>query len=633
MIRSDCCFLFGVFLAGLIIKCAETITAAAEEADIFTESEVENIDRVVNTIMECKHVPGMTLSVVKGNMVWTKGYGIAAPQRTVNNNTLFCIGSLTKAFTSTLLAIQLTDLQGDPNRKITWDTPMQAILGSDFEFVDEYRSQKTTLKDILSHRVGLMAADLVIQAGIPFNVSRAKLSRRIKYLPQTDGFRNKFQYNNLMYMLAGHVTEIVGNDTWENLVTTRILKPLGMLDTMFISDVHQVDNHARPFFYDSDTAKFGILDESLFNIYPVGPAGTICSSATDMSKWIRFLLSKGINSEGEALVNSRLLRDTMIGQVFVGELYQLVMSLQKPRYPVTDDVTTYGMGWFQSRYRGYLKLSHSGGLYSYASRLLLFPDNEFGIFGNVNGPDEYSGGNSLLPVLYFISDLLLRYQPWITIKNVCQFPSITQDGEDGLRTNAPSINYTTKSLSITSFPFTTTPRTSTKTIPDGEDFSLQTTITAVSMEESASKDLTKQDKTATEHSPVYTYAGMYGHRFFGNVFISEFENGTHHLKYGRLISGTLSPLSNSIFKLDLPGQIAHIITSRQIVVFKILGDDGKYNRIEIGYAPEVMTFDRDVSFFDEDSEDKVISGSLSCSDIHIYVYLTILIFSICFLKP
>ncbi|KAK3603130.1 hypothetical protein CHS0354_027922 [Potamilus streckersoni] len=626
MFRPDCRLLFSIFLTGLIVHWVETITAAAEEADIFTESEVDDIDRVVNTVMECKHVPGMTLSVVKGNMVWTKGYGMAGLKRMVNNNTLFCIGSLTKAFTSTLLAIQLTDLQGDPNRKITWNTPLQAILGSDFEFVDEYRSQKTTLKDILSHRVGLMAADLVIQAGVPFNVTRAKLSRRIKYLPETDEFRNKFQYNNFMYMLAGHVTEIFGKDTWENLVTSRILKPLGMSDTVFISDIHQVDNHARPYFYDSDTAEFGILDESLFNIYPIGPAGTICSSATDMFKWIRFLLSKGVNSVGERLVSSRLLRDTMIGQLSVGELYQLVMSLQKPRYPVTDDVTTYGMGWFQSRYRGYSKLSHSGGLYSYASRLLLFPDNEFGIFGNVNGPDEYRGGYSLHPVLYFISDLLLGYKPWITINNVCQFPSITQEGEDALKTSASNITYTTRSLNITSFPSNKTPRISTENIPVGRDFPLQTTLTVVSVEESGNKDLTKTVKPATENITAYNYVGMYGHRFFGNVFISVFENGTHHLKYGRLLHGHLSPLSNSIFKLDLPGQLAHIITTRQIVVFKMLGDDGKYNRIEIGYAPEVMTFDRGVSFFDEDSEDKAVSGSLSSSKTHIHVYITIIFF-------
>jgi hypothetical protein len=78
---------------------------------VFTSESETHLNDYVDQVRSCRHIPGFTLSVVKANDTWAQGYGVAdmTTGRTVDNQTLFGIGSLTKAFTSTLLAILLTD--------------------------------------------------------------------------------------------------------------------------------------------------------------------------------------------------------------------------------------------------------------------------------------------------------------------------------------------------------------------------------------------------------------------------------------------------------------------------------------------------------------------------------------------
>lgn len=74
-------------------------------SSIFSESAEQNITDFVQIVMDCKHIPGLTLTVVKNGSVWTKGFGFAdmdAGTR-VTEDTLFGIGSLGKGFTMVLL--------------------------------------------------------------------------------------------------------------------------------------------------------------------------------------------------------------------------------------------------------------------------------------------------------------------------------------------------------------------------------------------------------------------------------------------------------------------------------------------------------------------------------------------------
>lgn len=74
---------------------------------IFSPLEEDNIDAFVNTILSCRDTSGFSIAVVKGDETWTKAYGKADVERGRNStdDTLFCIGSITKSFTSTILTM------------------------------------------------------------------------------------------------------------------------------------------------------------------------------------------------------------------------------------------------------------------------------------------------------------------------------------------------------------------------------------------------------------------------------------------------------------------------------------------------------------------------------------------------
>ena len=107
-------------------------------------------------------------------------------------------------------------------------TKVTDILGSGYGFIDPYRTKEMMLRDLISHRTGLARLDYGgVIAGFPKSVSRAEFCKRLKYLPEKIPFRDGYIYNNnYIVTMAGHVDETLGQDTWENLMTTRIFQPL-----------------------------------------------------------------------------------------------------------------------------------------------------------------------------------------------------------------------------------------------------------------------------------------------------------------------------------------------------------------------------------------------------------------------
>lgn len=88
--------------------------------------------------------------------------------------------------------------------------------------------------------------------------------RRTKYIPQRADFRTSFIYNNMMYILLGYLAELLGKDSWENLVTSRVFEPIGMESTTILlteDDILQPDV-AKPYIKPGDQ-----LQNGTYNIY------------------------------------------------------------------------------------------------------------------------------------------------------------------------------------------------------------------------------------------------------------------------------------------------------------------------------------------------------------------------------
>ena len=263
---------------------------------------------------------GVAVAVIENSqLAYAGGFGFRdrASSARVDADTCFAIGSATKAFTS--MAISMYVDAGE----IDLDVPIKQLFSA-FKMKDPQATAALTLRDILSHRTGMPRHDALWYIG-PF--SRSQLLFRLRYLepfPQLPGqpapFRNLFLYNNIMYMVAGHLLEALVGASYENVIKKRIVEPLGMTATNFsLAELTSGRNYAKGY---KKAAELPLKDFT-----NIGPAAEINSTVRDMAKWIELFLRDGRAPDGTALISPDLLR-------------QMYTTQSDP-----PDVSTYGLGW------------------------------------------------------------------------------------------------------------------------------------------------------------------------------------------------------------------------------------------------------------------------------------------------
>ncbi|WAR28024.1 GIGA6-like protein, partial [Mya arenaria] len=268
--------------------------------------------------------------------------------------------------------------------RLQWTAKISDILGSEYGFIDDYRTRETTLRDLLSHRTGLASPDIGFMAGFPSSISREDLCKRMRYLPEQIPFRDSFIYNNYMYMLLGHVAEKLGGDTWENLVSSRIFIPLGMKSTKILKKTSDVlsSDMAHPYIYKDDI------------LHPAEPAGAILSSAEDMVRYFQFVLNNGNTTPGDQLTDPKLFSEAFSAAIPVN---REKVTVSKPTFPISDVQVGYGSAWCESSYDG-IFISTNGGMFK-----------------------DYQS-KSLTTTMYFLADILLDKEPWLNSSTACSFP-------------------------------------------------------------------------------------------------------------------------------------------------------------------------------------------------------------------
>ena len=308
-------------------------------------------------------VPGLAVAVVKdGEVVLLEGYGVrdTATQAPVTPDTLFAIGSSTKAFTATSLAMLVDE------GKLAWDAPIRATLPS-FKLKDPVASERMTPRDLVTHRSGLPRHDLVWYAA---PLSRKDLFSRLEFLEPSADFRSRWQYQNLMFMTAGHLTGEVAGTSWEDFVRARIFAPLGMKGSNFsVEDSKKTPDFAWP--YKEKDEK--VVKIPFRNIDAMGPAGSINSSARDMARWLLLQTGGGKVGETQVLTGPSLL-ELHKPQMVVGE------SGQDPE--ITG--TSYAMGWFVESYRGHARVHHGGNIDGFSAMVSFVPARGVGVVALTN---------------------------------------------------------------------------------------------------------------------------------------------------------------------------------------------------------------------------------------------------------
>jgi CubicO group peptidase (beta-lactamase class C family) len=330
---------------------------------------LEGFPEYVEKLMTQWKVPGMAIGVVKDNkVIIKKGYGYRDVQKAlpVTHQTLFGIGSCSKAFTAMAISMLIDD------KKFEWDTPVREFM-PDFKLYDEYATINATSRDLLYHRTGIRGHNMVKNIS---SIDRADLFRILRYLEPNKGFREYFQYSNLMYQVAGHIVDRTSGSTYEQFVSERIFKPLGMRNsTISLEEFQKLDNIAHPYLNFSPRSTFGkvFYNSDYYSIIKsynnlIAPSGGIYSCVEDMVEWLKLYLNEGKVGK-ERIVSARNLRI----------MHTPTMGIRYYPNNKEEPLSAYGMGWFIRSYCGNYLLEHGGQLDGYMAHVSFMPFEKIGV--------------------------------------------------------------------------------------------------------------------------------------------------------------------------------------------------------------------------------------------------------------
>ncbi len=318
-------------------------------------------DDWVETVRMDWKIPGLAVSIVKdGQVIYAKGFGLRNVKQNlpVTPDTLFAIGSNSKAFTAASLGILVDE------GKLDWDKPVRQYIPS-FKMNDDYVTEHLTPRDLVTHRSGLPRHDLMWYGG-PF--SRKEMFDRLRHLEPSRGFRASYQYQNLMFMTAGYLVEQVTGQTWEQFIRRRFFEPMEMrASNTSVTELPRAADASLPY----QEEKGEVKEVPYRNIDQIGPAGSINSSAREMAAWLIVQMNKGKYKDKQIIPEAQL-RQTQTPQVVVPP---------SPTAPAYDELfyNSYAMGWIINAYRGHLLHAHGGGIDGFISQVSMLPKQKLGV--------------------------------------------------------------------------------------------------------------------------------------------------------------------------------------------------------------------------------------------------------------
>jgi CubicO group peptidase (beta-lactamase class C family) len=356
----------------LIVMCAVyAICAAAQKPKPAADKRFDGLDTAFARVLKEWHAAGFAVAVVEKNkVVYAKGFGYRDYENKipVTPNTLFAIGSCTKAFTASLLGM-LSD-----KGKLDLNKPIRNYL-PDLKFYNNNMNDNILVKDLMCHRTGLPRHDGSWYYFV--TKDRDSLVKRIEYMEPTFAVREKWQYNNFMFLTQGVLAEKLTGASWEENVQQNIFKPLGMVRSNFSVDSMALNSDA--------SLGYGLKNDSIikkldyYNIGAMGPAGSINSSVTEMANWAITWLNGG-KFNGTQVIPASYVPEALGSQ--------MVVDGSLPDKTIPDvHLANYGFGWFISSYKGHYRAEHGGNIDGFSASTCLFPSDSIGIIvlSNQNG--------------------------------------------------------------------------------------------------------------------------------------------------------------------------------------------------------------------------------------------------------
>lgn len=329
------------------------------------------IDSYVTEALEKWQIPGVAIGIIKdGKLVYAKGFGETAlgSGKKVNANTLFMIGSNSKAFTGTALAMLEHEEKCDLNDPVIKWYPR-------LKMQDPWLNDNLSLTDIVTHRIGMetFQGDFMYWDS---DLAQYEIIQKFGQLKPMYAPRTKWGYCNAGYVLAGKCIEEISGTKWNNYLNNTFFNPLNMNHTYcYVSDLKHVSNVAKA--HTVIDGKTKIIPYG--NIDNLAPAGAISSTVEDMSHWLIMQLNNG-KYNGQEVLPEEVIQKTRTPYSIIGQ----------GSHPFnTSHFDLYSLGWGLQDYEGREMVSHTGGINGFVTSVTMIPDENLGILVFTNTDHNY----------------------------------------------------------------------------------------------------------------------------------------------------------------------------------------------------------------------------------------------------
>lgn len=393
--------------------------AATAEAPAGLDDQA--IDTLVREAMTTFDVPGMAVGLVKdGEVRYAKGHGLRelGRQGAVDTDTMFKIASNSKAFTAAALAVLVDE------ERIEWNGAVSDYI-PEFRMMDPWITAELSVVDLLAHRAGLVphAGDLMLWPD-PNDFTRSDVIRGLRYFPLVSEFRDSYNYDNVLYIVAGEIVPRITGQPFEAFVDERIMQPLGM-DRCFAGEIpeSEMNNLAAP--HGMIDGELTVIERSRIHGEPAlyAAAGGVVCSLDDMLKWVELQLGRGTTPGGVTVFSEDRSREMWHPENSWG------VSSRNYEWHRTH-FNGYGLGWRLSDVHGFKEVSHTGSLAGMRAWTLMIPELDLGIVVLANGSNT-AARNAVMHTIKY-SFLPEGQRDWIDL-----YEKMAEDGEPEVEEESP----------------------------------------------------------------------------------------------------------------------------------------------------------------------------------------------------
>ena len=368
-----------LIVASLLALAPTLAGAAGAPATQDFSTEAREIERLAERVVAQSRIPGLAMAIVEdGKVVSLRGYGVVDSKagQPVGTDTVFRVASLSKAFAGTLSALLVNE------GAMSWDSPIANQLPA-FSLRDLQGAQKITVREILSHRVGLAynTFDRDLEADQPYPL----LAERLSQAPLTCSPGECYAYQNIAFSLVGDLVFAVTGDFYAHQVEKRLFHPLGMYGATFGRDgLEASPSWARPHVRSGGT---WVPVRPKENYYRIPPAAGVNASIHDMAQWL--IAQMGHRPD---VLSPEVLNQIQTPQVETpGETRSSAWRRERL------NSAYYGLGWRIYDYAGHTLVFHGGAVQGYRAMAAFLPDRDLGIVILWNSESAMPSG--LLPTV------------------------------------------------------------------------------------------------------------------------------------------------------------------------------------------------------------------------------------------